>query len=63
MTPTFSLVSIVLRRKVLETYNRDDFDRTKPELKFTEELNTEVIDTDNGDQEDCNPDSGIDFIS
>jgi hypothetical protein len=46
-----------------DSYNREDLDRTEPELKFTEELDTEVIDGADGSQENRNPDAWVHFIS
>lgn len=45
-----------------KTYDCDDFDRTQPELEFTKELDTKVVDQNDGEEEDSHPDSRIDFI-
>jgi hypothetical protein len=49
-------------RKTGVTYNCDDFYSAKPKLKFTEELDAEIVDADNDNKEDCHPYTRIDLI-
>ena len=44
------------------TYNCNDFDGTEPELELTEEFDTEVVDGNNSDEEDCYPDTWVDLF-
>lgn len=44
-----------------DTNNDNDLDGTEPELKFTEELDTEVVDATDEEEKDQNEDSGIDL--
>ena len=43
-----------------DTDNHHDLDRTEPELEFTKELDTKVVDAADQDKENQNPNAGID---
>jgi len=43
-------------------YNCDDLDGTQPKFELTKEFDTKIIDGDNHDQKDGDPDTGIDFL-
>jgi hypothetical protein len=60
---TISLAAHCKARKTGITYNCDDFYSTKPKLKFTEELDAEIVDADDDNEEDCHPHTRIDSIS
>lgn len=51
------------KREDNHTDNGNDLYRTQPELKFTEELDTEVVDGADCDEENRNPYTGVDFAS
>jgi hypothetical protein len=44
------------------SYNCDNLDGTEPELEFTEEFDTEVVDGANDNKEDCHPHARIDLV-
>lgn len=46
-----------------QAQNDNDFDRRQPELEFSEESNTEVIDDDNGHQENCDECTRVDLVT
>ena len=49
--------------KWISTHDCNDFDRTEPKLELSKELDTEVVDCNDGHQKDCNPNTRIDFFS
>jgi hypothetical protein len=56
------LASPLEMKYTVATYDSDDFDATQPKLDFTEESYAKVVDKDDDDKKDGNPDSRIDFL-
>lgn len=46
-----------------DTTDSDDFETGEPELEFSEELDTEIVDNNDDDQDDGNPYTGIDSFT
>lgn len=46
-----------------DPYNNDDLNRRQPEFKFTEEFHAKVIDGNDGNPENCDENTGVDFVS
>ena len=51
-----------MEREKEATYNGDDLDCTQPELEFTKEFDSEVVDGDDGEQKHGDPNTRIDFF-
>ena len=51
------------KRENEEAADGKDFDRRKPELEFTEELDPEVVDEKNGNKKYRDENAWIDFVS
>lgn len=52
-----------MEREKEATYNGDDLDCTQPELEFTKEFDSEVVDGDDGEQKHGDPNTRIDFFA